>query len=219
MRLAPLVLLASCALVLPSGGGAKEPLTALSVCGAANCGETQDPTTLVALSTLFEPAPERLGEPPPLGPYLELRGVMDGPARLGYFVPGTSVARWGWPGSEMYWVRLDEHVRAELDRVAATVTARPRPTLRSVIVNGRLVRRPAIYLALFRKLRRAPRPRASGPLWIPITFAWRSANPWAGNDSTMLYDRDDHAILRSGSWYRVPTTLRRMIVRPVLAGR
>lgn len=115
------------------------------------------------------------------------------------------------------WVGLDPHVHAEMERVAATVQLRPRPALARVIVNGRRVRRPAAYLALFGRLQRAPRPRASGPLWIPVTFLWKSSNPWAGDDSSMLYDRDDRALLRSGAWYRVPPSLGRMIVRPLFA--
>jgi hypothetical protein len=88
-----------------------------------------------------------------------------------------------------------------------------------VIVNGRVVRNPGAYLALFRPLQRAPRPRASGPIWIPVTFLWKATNPWAGDDSTMLYDLDDRALLRSGTWYRVPRLLGRMIARPAYARR
>jgi hypothetical protein len=200
-------------LALPSAVGAKEPLTSVAVCGAITCSESRDADLLAALWSLLSPT---LGAAPPASPFVELRGS-ESSERLGYFVPGSDVVLWGWPqGVAMVWGRLPPSARAELERAAAAVELRPRPALARVIVNGRRVQRPARYLPLWGQLQQAPRPRARGPRWIPVTFVWKSANPWS-IDSSMFYDRDDRALYRGGTWYRVPRTLGRMIVRSAFA--
>lgn len=80
------------ALVLPGAGVAKQPLTAVSACGLDTCSESRDPQTLAALWSLFSPDTESLGATPSLGPYVELRGGVDWPERLGYFVPGMTLS-------------------------------------------------------------------------------------------------------------------------------
>jgi hypothetical protein len=206
------------ALALAGAGAGKQPLTALAVCGVAACSEpTQDSRTLGVLQSAFQPDPQSLLDTPPLGRYVELRAGAGWEEPLGYFVPRTAVIKWGWPGAVELWIGVDAHVLSELERLAATVEPKPRPRLAGVVVNGRRARVPARYLPLFAPLQRAPRPRAAGPIWIPITFLWRSSNPWSGDDSTMLYDRDDRALLRSGVWYRVPRSLGRLITRAASA--
>lgn len=195
---------------------AKRDLTVVAVCGRADCSETRDKPVLDALSRLFAPPLSALATAPPLAPYYELRGDPDWPARFGHFVPGSDAVQWGWPAPAVHvWVNGESVVRLELERVAATLEPFPAPRPARVVVNGRLVRDPAGYVPLFGALERAPRPRAAGPRWIPVTFVWTRANPWS-EASSMFYDPDDRALYRDGGWYRLPPALSRKIMKPRL---
>lgn len=214
-------LLAALALLAASGAAtAKVRLESVRVCGFAACSETRDAATLDALWRLLAPQRETLAPSPPIGPYYELRTKPERPRageeQLGYLVRGTDVLLFGFPeGAAKLWLRPGPLARAELERASEGLEPRPAPRPARVVVDGRRVRNPAAYLAMLGPLASAERPRATGPPWIPVTFVWRSSNPWSG-DSSLFYDPDDRALFRGGAWYRVPPSLARMITRPRL---
>lgn len=197
-------------LVVPSAV-AKPDLTVVRVCGPSACSETRDQAVLEALRRLFDPPSSSITGAPAIGPYFVIRGGgTDEP--YGTLVPGRTSLRWGWSGGAQPWIRGAEDLHAALERLAARVPPfMPARPIRA-IVDGRRAANPARFVRLLGDLEPRSRPRATGPVWIPVTLIWDRPNPWT-DASSMFFDPDDRALFRGGAWYRVPQDLVRMITR------
>jgi hypothetical protein len=198
-------------LIVVPGADGKPDLTVIRVCGPDACAETQDDAVRGRLRQLLSPQPYEFAAAPAVGAYYVLRGG-EGDEPFGAYVRGRSSVRWNWVGAAPAWVDAGSRVQAEFDRVAGSLRpfAQPRPV--RVVVDGRLATRPARFMALFGDLVPRARPRAMGPVWVPITILWNRPNPWT-EASSMFYDPDDRALFRGGAWFRVPPALVRTITR------
>jgi hypothetical protein len=211
-KLATLVVAAAGVLALAGTAQAKE-IGSLKICGANSCNSMTDRDQLRG----WEPGS---GEPtsqyvaPAQRYYTVEIGFTDPEGNVvhqetAYWLPDSGLMRFKGQVTDPWW-RVFPNQKAMYEKVAAGIDAFT-PELSRVTVKGKIAADPSSYLRLFGNFRYRAIPRAKLHL-VSIRLTAATPNPWVSRTVILRYDAKRHLLIRPDGYYRLPSTLGKLVM-------
>jgi hypothetical protein len=190
-RMLAVVLVGLAALALPTLAVAKE-LTKAEICGVDKCATV----TGAALQRLANTGDGITDPAPAPGRFYKVRFTIEHEGESDswsiYYVPGDRLGL-----QDGQWEQIGPAALAEYKRATRGLKPFPAPTLERVIIDGRAVKDPASYAALYTAGTTDDAVPSGVADWVPVEMTFgRAETPWSG--SPYVYFSSHNGMVQRG---------------------
>lgn len=201
MKRIAFLLLGAAVLMLPSQALAKEPLSAVQICGLDDCNSTSGPGNMDGFSGGYGGDYLAVSQGP--APYYTVRFTAgSGPGWQVFYVPSAKMLSSGDEQGELQWMPAPA---AALDRLAGDLKPFPKPEITEVLIGSkRVTEDPASYLRLYTVKPAGEAVLTGLPDWEPITFRGDRESPWTKWDPGLYFSAQSGTMMRGGEIVKLP---------------
>lgn len=214
MKKITLLAVAAAGLLALAGTAQAKEIASLKVCGTSGCNTITDQATLRNWEPENGNPQSQNGAAAQRFYTLEL-GFGDGQGNVihrenAFWLPDTNLMRFEGQLTDPWWKASPNQIT--MYQKAAEGLKAFTPELSKVTVKGKPVADPSSYMRLFGRLHYRTLPHGKLHL-VKIRVVPAGTNPWVDGLVVLAYDARKHLLIRPDGYFRLPTSLGRLVLK------